>query len=237
MGMAVSNGFRERARRLALLHATGVTQASPPLALETSCMDGDAGHRGAMSSKAESPPPDANGLYQAALTHLARFATTEAGLRRVLTRQVDRWALTQTDRDSVAPMIAAAREAVEEVIGRLKQAGAVSDTAFAESRAKNLVRGGQSNRAVQARLIAKGVAPEVARAASVSDPETELAAALVLVRKRRIGPYRATEDAGEAAHRKELGVLARAGFARDLATQALNMSRDEAESRIFNLRR
>jgi len=190
-----------------------------------------------MSSDPESPPPDASGLYQAALTHLARFATTEVGLRRVLTRRVDRWALTQTDRDAVGPMIAAVREAIEEVIGRLRETGALSDTAFAESRAKNLVRGGQSNRAVQARLIAKGVTPDVARAASVSDAETELAAALVLVRKRRIGPYRATEEAGEAAHSKELGVLARAGFGRDIAKQALSLSRDEAEVRIFNLRR
>jgi regulatory protein len=150
---------------------------------------------------------------------------------------VDRWARMQTDAEAAAPVIASAREAIEAVISRLVQAGAVSDTAFAENRAKSLVRGGQSNRMVQARLIAKGVAPDIARAASVSDADTELAAALVLARKRRIGPYRTAEDADAAVRLKEMGSLARAGFSREIADQALEMPREEAESRIFELRR
>ena len=152
-------------------------------------------------------------------------------------RRVDRWARTQTDAEAAKPVIAAARAAIEGVIDRLKKAGAVSDAAFAENRAKSLIRGGQSHRAVQARLVAKGVAPEVARAASVCDAENELAAALVLARKRRIGPYRTAEDTDAAARMKAMGSLARAGFSRAVAKQALDMSREEAEGRIFELRR
>ena len=76
-----------------------------------------------------------------------------------------------------------------------------------------------------------------AREASATDTETELAAALVLVRKRRIGAYRMAEDADAAVRIKELGLLARAGFSRDIAEQALNTPRDDAERRIFDLRR
>jgi regulatory protein len=99
------------------------------------------------------------------------------------------------------------------------------------------VRGGRSMRSVQARLVAKGVAPDLARAASASDAETELAAALVLARKRRIGPYRSAAEADAAVRLKELGALARAGFSREIAQQALGMAREDAESRIFALRR
>jgi regulatory protein len=190
-----------------------------------------------MSSDPASSPPDAGSLYQAALNHLARYAATEAGLRSVLMRRVDRWARLQTDPEAAAPTIAAARAAIEGTIVRLVQAGAIDDTAFAEGRAKSLARSGQSNRAVQARLISKGVAPEVARSASVSDTETELAAALVLARKRRIGPYRTVENVDTAVRMKEMGLLARAGFSRDIAERALDTPRDEAESRIFDLRR
>jgi regulatory protein len=204
---------------------------------ETPCIRSNPEHRYAMSSDSALPPPDAGSLYQAALNHLARYATTEVGLRDVLKRRVDRWARLQTDPDAAAPVIAAAREAIEAVIARLVQAGAISDTAFAESRARTLVRGGQSNRAVQARLIAKGVAPDLAKAASARDAETELSAALVLVRKRRIGPYRSTENADTAVRMKELGLLARAGFTREIAQQALDTSREEAETRISELRR
>jgi regulatory protein len=188
-----------------------------------------------MANDTASAPPDEGSLYQAALSYLARYAATESGLRRVLIRQVDRWARLQADAEVAAPVIAAARGAIDGIIERLVKAEAISDTAFAESRAKSLVRSGQSNRAVQVRLIAKGVAPDLARAASVSDAETELAAAVVLVRKRRIGAYRRSE-ADADARRKELGLLARAGFSRDIALQALEMSREEAERRIFELR-
>jgi regulatory protein len=189
-----------------------------------------------MPSDPAASSPDASSLYQAALNHLARYAATEAGLRTVLLRRVDRWARLQTDAEAAAPVIAAAHAAIENTIVRLVQAGAINDAAFAESRAKRLARGGQSSRAVAARLIAKGVAPDVARAASSSDTATELAAALVLTRKRRIGPYRAATDVDSAVRMREMGLLARAGFSRDVARQALDMPRDEAESRIFDLR-
>jgi regulatory protein len=189
-----------------------------------------------MPNHPDTPPPDEGSLYQLALSHLARYASTEAGLRRVLMRRVDRWARLQTDAEAIAASVAAARAAISRVIERLVAAGVISDTAFAESRAKGLNRSGLSNRAVQARLVAKGVATDLARTASAAGPDSELAAALVLVRKRRIGSFRAVEEADTAVRLKEMGILARAGFSRDIAQMALEMSREDAESRILELR-
>lgn len=190
-----------------------------------------------MSRDSVPPVPEAGNLYQAALNHLARYAATEAGLRKVLMRRIDRWARLQSDPEVAESAVHAARSAVDAVVKRLAEAGAVNDTAFAENRARGFVRGGQSKGAVRMRLVAKGVAPELARTAAETDPETELSAALVLVRKRRIGPYRATEDADPIMRMKELALLARAGFPRDIAERALNTDRDEAEIRIFELHR
>jgi regulatory protein len=67
--------------------------------------------------------------------------------------------------------------------------------------------------------------------------EGELAAALVLVRKRRIGNYRVAGEADDVIRIKEMGVMARAGFSRDIARQALETPREDAENRIFELRR
>jgi regulatory protein len=194
----------------------------------------DLGHRRNMSSDSA---PDSGSLYQAALNYLARYAATQVGLRRVLQRRIDRWARAQPDRDTAEPILRAAQDAIDPIIQRLAEAGAVSDAAFAESRARSLLQGGRSTRSIQMRLVAKGVAPAMARQASATDAETELAAALVLARKRRIGPYRAADNSGPAVLSKEMGVLARAGFARDIARQALDASREEAETRIFDLRR
>jgi regulatory protein len=87
---------------------------------------------------------------------------------------------------------------------------------------------------VLARLAAKGVDAEAARAAVPEDTDTELAAALILARRRRLGPFR-TDAAADL--QRELAALARAGFSRAVATQALAMPREEAEALVTAFRR
>ncbi len=185
------------------------------------------------------PAPDAASLHDAALAYLARYAATEAGLRRVLERRIERWARRAADSDAetVAAQAATARAMVRDVVARLVEAGAVNDVVFAESRARSLVRAGRSRRAAAANLAAKGVDAATAQAAVSHDDRTELAAALVLARKRRIGPFRAGQMPDEAGRQRELGVLARAGFSQSLSRQALAMDPAEAETLVNQLRR
>ncbi len=180
-------------------------------------------------------------LHDAALAYLARYAATEIGLLRVLQRRLDRWKrLAQRnglDAESIAAQAATARDAMREVVARLVAAGAVNDAAYAESRARSLVRAGRSRRAISAYLAAKGVDPATAATALPTPEEGEIAAALVLARKRRIGPFRSGQAPDEAGRRRELGVLARAGFARSVAQQALAMDPNQAEALVNELRR
>jgi regulatory protein len=180
-----------------------------------------------------SAPTEAT-LHEAALAHLARYGTTRAGLTRVLDRRVERWARAAGEAD-VAEQVAAAKRAVRNVVARLVEAGVLSDAAFAEARARTLLRAGRSRRAVAAHLAARGVAGETARAALPDDPQVELASALALTRRRRLGPFRAA-PVDAAAARRELGVLARAGFPRAVAERALAMDPDEAEAIVHRLR-
>jgi regulatory protein len=186
------------------------------------------------------PAPGAEALREAALDYLARYAATEAGLRRVLERRIDRWARRaglDRDPETVAAQAATARAAVGDVVARLAAVGAVNDQAYAESRARSLVRAGRSRRAASAHLAAKGVDTETARSVLPEDAETELAAALVLARKRRIGPFRRGGPPDEAGRWRELGVLARAGFAQDVAREALAIEPDQAEALVNAFRR
>lgn len=182
------------------------------------------------------PAPTAATLRERALAHLARYAATEAGLARVLARGVDRWArralADAADPDHVTAQAASARAAVRGVVAQLAAAGAVSDAAFAESRARSLLRGGRSRRAVAAHLAAKGVGAETTKAALEGGEIDELSAALVLARRRRIGPFRD----GDEDRKRELAMLARAGFSQDVANQALRMEREEAEAMVLRLR-
>jgi regulatory protein len=184
--------------------------------------------------------PTASRLREAALAHLARFAATEAALRRVLERRVDRWARAAEaegqPREATAAAAAVARAAAAEVAAAMVAAGAVDDDAFAESRARRLARAGRSRRAIAAHLSAKGIAAETAAAALPEGEEAELDAALAYCRRRRVGPF-AREAEDVEGRRKALAALARGGFTQPVARRALAMDPAEAEDRLLAARR
>ncbi len=189
------------------------------------------------------PAPTRAGLHEAALRHLSRFATTEAGLVRVLDRRVQRWARL-AEAEGQGPDTAPLRAFVREVARALVQSGVIDDAAFAAARAARLSRAGRSRRATAAHLAAKGIGGEVAGAA-LPPAEAELPASLVYARKRRIGPFRPAPDPDDErpdtrlpeTRLRDLGALARAGFPREVAEQALAMNRDDALALITLLKR
>lgn len=200
------------------------------------------------------PQLDRRVLREAALAHLARFGTTRHGLEQVLLRRIARWekqALKAgADTEEVAEAAQALRPVVAEIAEEMVCLGAVDDASFATSRARRLVRSGRSGRAVQAHLAARGVEADLRDAAlqdaveGFSAAQRELCAALVLARKRRMGPFatpyvaddEADTEQALARRHKALGVLARAGYARDVAEQVLDMSPTEAEDWMQRLR-
>lgn len=182
------------------------------------------------------PAPDARSLHEAALAYLARYAATEGGLTRMLARKIDRWARNATDdAEAIARVAATARAAIAPIVARLAASGAVSDPAFAQSRARSLSRAGRSSRAIGAKLVGKGVPAPLARAAAQQDDHAERAAALIHIRKRRMGPFRTVEAAPDA-RRRELASLARAGFSHAVASHALDTDREEADAIIAAFR-
>jgi len=179
-------------------------------------------------------------LREAALAHLARFATTEAGLRRVLGNRIRRWARTAAqegqDPDAIAAATTTALAQSAAIAARLVQAGAVDDALFAQARARRLRGSGRSARATLAHLSAKGVAGETARAAlDHDDMPGEFTAALILCRKRRFGPFAATQPE-PPLRQKWLASLARAGFSGEVARRALATPHAEAEALLAEAR-
>jgi regulatory protein len=182
------------------------------------------------------PPPDSGSLHAAALAYLARFAATEAGLKRMLARRIESWArAAEAEPETIAAACAQARAAIPAIVARLVGSGVLNDSTFAQSRARSLARAGRSGRAIVAHLAAKGVPPPLAKRAMPANPEQELAAALIHARKRRLGPWRKTDPAPETPGR-ELASLARAGYAQDIARRALGTAREDAEALIAAFR-
>jgi len=188
-----------------------------------------------MPNDAPGPPPDAATLHEAAVSYLSRYSATRATLARALNRIVDRWLRAAADADAAA-VAAAAKRAVPEVVARLVAAGAVDDAAFARSRARKLSRTGHSRTATAAHLAARGVAPDLVQTAVPPDEDSELAAAVIYMRRRRLGPFRTTSPPPDAKH-KDLGAMARAGFAGAIARRALALAPEDAEAMRLKGRR
>lgn len=161
-----------------------------------------------------------------ALHYLSRRAASREQLRRVLRRRADRARKEHGgERDEMFEWIEGALDWCESL-------GYLNDEKVARDRAKSMRRRGASERAVRAKLREKGIAPEHVDAALMGDPGDELAAALRLLRRRRMGPW-AVAETDPLETKRELGVLARAGFSYGVSKSAREMSRSDAEGLLL----
>jgi regulatory protein len=157
-------------------------------------------------------------LARAALRYLERFDSSVANLRRVLLQRFRKQAREQAiDMDRAAQLI-------DELLERYQSSNLLNDERYARSIAAGLRARGKSRRAIVAKLRGRGIAAGIADAAVAKSDEAsgdaEFAAAVALVRKKRLGPHRPEEER-EAERRRDLSRLARAGFSFDVAKRAL----------------
>lgn len=156
-------------------------------------------------------------LRTAAFAYVGRYATTAANLRRVLERKVLR--IEGATLDATAPLI-------DDVIGFCTTNGLVDDAAFAAMKVAAGRAKGLSRAKLKATLAQKGVPADLA-AAELPDAD-DVAGALRLARRKRLGPWRSRPI--EDPERKDAAALARAGYPPALAWRVARMSAAEAEA-------
>ena len=182
-------------------------------------------------------------LMNKAVDYLGRFASSSHRLATILDRFAKR-KLGDYDPKDVANAIAS-------TIARCRQLGYVDDSAFAAGQARNHRRLGRSSRSIRQRLAQHHIDPDLITIAIEEADETlhdgDLLAAFVFARRRRIGPFdprlqsadsEMVEDQSQmrATRRRQLGALARGGFAMDICQHVINCpSRADAEATIERL--
>ena len=162
-------------------------------------------HKKGVTGRKPRPPLTAERLRELALAYVGRFATTRAKLTRYLSGKVRErgW---EGDRE---PDIA-------QLVDDCARLGFVDDAAFALSKARSLTGRGYGSGRVRQSLRAAGVADQDARAARDFAEQEAVEAALRLARRKRIGPYAAAPQEGEARE-KALAAMIRGGHSFGLA--------------------
>lgn len=158
-------------------------------------------------------------LRKAALYYIDRYATSAEHLKSVLMRRVSRSArLHETDQQEGQTWI-------DEIVADLVNRKLIDDTAFAETRAISLHRGGASKRKIAMALRAKGVGSDDIDGALRSLEEThanaEFSAACNYARRRRFGPWRNADERTDRRDR-DLAAMARAGFGFQMAQRVID---------------
>ena len=162
-------------------------------------------------------------------TSLQRLALSPGHFHAVMKRKIDRSCRYHADQDRAACLAM-----LERMIVKFQGLGLLDDETYTQAAVASLRRRGLSERAILTRMQAKNVPAENVRAAlrrynaenSMKDDESEMAAALRLAKKKRVGPY-----AGDKPYdrNKALAVFARAGFSFEIARKILDLGADEGE--------
>lgn len=158
-------------------------------------------------------------LTNIALYYLGRYESSADNLRRVLRRRIAKAAAKGAD---VPPESA---DWIESVVSEMKRLGYIDDSRFAEITAEKYRKAGKSERFIRQKLAYAGIDPDLQDSVlsacdSVENVDFDLDAAKRLVAKRKIGAFRPARDRG-LYRKKDLAVLARAGFSFQTAVRAL----------------
>lgn len=173
-------------------------------------------------------------LYNSGLAYLQRFTTSTPNFRRVMGRKIDKSCNYHKDqvREDCQKML-------DTTVETFLRQGLLNDDAYLQGMVNSLRRRGLSTQAILSKLAMKGLTQEATlKTLRAYDEDRgaanpDLAAAVMLMRRKRIGAFRRNEDADKT---KELAALARGGFGFDIAQKALSLEQDEAEDILSEMR-
>lgn len=166
-------------------------------------------------------------LHNSGLYYLQRFAASTAHFRKVMMRKIDKSCAHHKDQSREDCL-----RLLDELIAKFVDLGFLDDNAYCRGMVESLRRRGISRRAIHAKLAAKGLERDqieqaLQHYAKESEGDDELQAALRLARRRRIGPYRRTNQTDEREYQKALAAMARAGFSYDICQKILSMEKKD----------
>lgn len=172
--------------------------------------------------KRSRPIASEEALKDLALAYALRFPGTTERLKKHLHKKVG-----EAIDAGLAPLTA--RRWIDPVIATLTRVKVLDDALYAEHRAKTLHRRGRSTRLI-ARDLELKAAPKTAIDTALDtladDGATDFKAAVLLAKKKRLGPFgtpsTGDRDARAKLRAKQLGALARAGFSFEIARKVVD---------------
>lgn len=160
-------------------------------------------------------------LLNIALYYVQRFETSLQNLRDVLRRRVKDYAFYNPDFNS-----SEAEGWIEEILSDFQKRNYVNDSRFAELKIRDYLALGKSENYIRLKMAQKGIDDDLVEAVLAEQEFDPFQNALKLAKKKRIGPFRALEMRSEF-RKKDMAVLARAGFDYDVVKKVMDFDPEE----------
>ena len=126
-------------------------------------------------------------------------------------------------------------ELIDNVLVSLEQNKFLNDELYSDSKSRTLLRRGYSLNKINQSLRMKGIDQKFIKQSiekiKNKEIEPDFVSALKLCKRRRIGAIRPNANR-ELFYKKDMGVLARAGFDYDLSKRVLNLEQEEFQKLI-----
>jgi len=172
-------------------------------------------------------------LRGAAYRYLERYATTEANLKFILSRKVERILVDQENSEEVREN---AKVWIKEIIDNCVKQKLIDDKLYAQNRMKSFLNSGNSVSNAKNKLRAKGVPLEIIEEVVTSTykqiPNVSILSAIKYIKRRRFGPFRIREQK-ENTEQKEFAAMARAGYSYSESAKVLKASLKELENILY----
>ncbi|MBP5215730.1 MAG: regulatory protein RecX [Alphaproteobacteria bacterium] len=162
-------------------------------------------------------------LKNIALYYLKRFESSAANLRNVLHRRVETYARENPDWNKNE-----AFQWIEDLIADFERLHYLDDSRFAELKINSYLSAGKPARYIKNKLREKGLEESLIEKALAEVEYDPLQMALHFAKRKKIGPYRPTEQRHEF-HRKDMAALLRAGFDYDIVCEVLKSESEDCD--------
>ena len=165
-----------------------------------------------------------------ALNYIEKFAPSKQQLKTYLLKKYLKSKNMSIKKDNISDLI-------DIVTQDLEKSKFINDKFYSESKAKSLIQRGSSINKIRNYLISKGVGEKYIKNTinliRTKNEDQDFFSAIKICKKKRIGPSR--YEANRALfYRKDIGVLARAGFDFEVSKRVMEIEKDDY-LKIINL--
>ena len=162
--------------------------------------------------------------------YIEKFAPSKQQLKTYLLKKYLKTKLTKVNKTDISNLI-------DIVISDLEKSKFVNDKFYSESKAKSLIQRGSSINKIRKYLISKGIDEKYIRNTidkiQENNEDQDFFSALKVCKKKRIGPSR-DDNNRLLFYKKDMGVLARAGFDFEVSKKVVDLEKQEY-LKIINL--